>query len=154
MCSEQVQAEHKAQDVPNPQIRWERQFIRYVVVGVATNGAGYLFFYLFTAVGLGPVVAISILYPIHLALSFTLNKRWSFAHQGRVTMTAVKFLIAYAGCYLLNVAALTLFADHLGFSHLIVQACAIVILACLLFLVQRYWVFRGRGRRVAEDDVS
>jgi putative flippase GtrA len=146
------QAQTKRYEARAPQLRWERQFIRYAVVGVATNGTGYLLFYLLTTLGLSPVVTISIIYPTHLVVAFFLNKRWSFAHRGKVNMTAVKYLIAYGACYLINVGILELFADYLGFSHLIVQACAIVLLACLLFAVQRYWVFRQGDRPAARGD--
>ena len=67
-------------------------------------------------------------------------------------MTMVRFLIAYGFCYVINVALLALFADYLGFSHLIVQALAVVILACLLFILQRYWVFRRDDRLAAPED--
>lgn len=154
MCPVDAQTEPKGEVARKPQTRWERQFVRYVVVGVATNGGGYLLFYLFTTLGLGSVVAISILYPTQLALAFVLNKKWSFAHEGRITVTAIKFLVAYAGCYVLNVAALKLFSDHLGLSHLVVQACAVVILACALFIVQRFWVFRVGDHPGSEEDGS
>jgi putative flippase GtrA len=122
--------------------RWGGEFVRYLVVGVATNGGGYLLFALLTALGIGSVAAISILYPIQIALAFLLNKRWTFGHQGKTRATVVKYLVALVVCYLLNVAALKLFAGYLGFSHLIVQACALVVLGGLLFVAQRYWVFR------------
>jgi putative flippase GtrA len=135
-------------------LQWERQFFRYLVVGAAANGAGYLVFFVLTAVGLDSVAAISILYPTQIALAFVLNRRWAFGHEGKVPVAMIKYVVAYAACYLLNVAALKLFADHMGLSHLAVQACAVVVLACLLFLVQRYWVFRLGGGLSAKGERS
>ena len=120
---------------------WTKQLFRFAVVGVATNGGGFLLYYLFTRAGASPVVAISILYPLQIALSFVLNRRWSFAARDRWVVPAVKYLLAYAVCYGVNAAALAVFVDKLGAPHLAVQAIAIPVIAVLLFLAQRYWVF-------------
>jgi putative flippase GtrA len=144
VSSTQAQLGEHKDDAKSHHPHWQKQFIRYVVVGTATNGGGYLLFFALTALGLHPVVAISIVYPIQICLAFILNKRWSFSHEGRVTSSLAKCLVAYAVCYLLNVAVLRLFVGHLGFSHLIVQAVAIPVFALLLFLIQKYWVFRQR----------
>lgn len=122
-----------------------KEFIRYVVVGAALNGFGFLLYALFTALGVSPVLTISIFYPIYIGLAFYLNKKWSFSHEGRISRTAIKYLIAYFGCYILNVVVLKFFNGYLGYSHLIVQAITIIVMALLLFLVQKYWVFRIQG---------
>ena len=87
-------------------------------------------------------MTISIFYPFFLFLSFYLNKKWSFNHKGHIAKSVVRFLIAYIACYLLNVGALKFFNEYLGYSHLIVQAFAVCIFALLLFMAQKYWIFR------------
>lgn len=87
-------------------MKWPKELIRYVAVGAAINVSGFLLYVLFTALGISPVLYISISYPIHIGLTFYLNKKWSFAHEGRISASAVKYLISYIGCYVLNVAAL------------------------------------------------
>ncbi len=109
------------------------------------NGCGFLIYALITTLGVSPVLTISIFYPIYIGLAFYLNKKWSFNHKGRLSTSAVRYLIAYIGCYLSNAAALKFFSGYLGYSHLIVQAITIMIMAFLLFLIQKYWVFRVRG---------
>jgi putative flippase GtrA len=129
-------------------LKWPKEFIRYAVVGAATNVFGFLLYVLFTKLGVSPVLTISIFYPVHVGTAFYLNKKWSFSHKGRISTSAVRYLIAYAGCYVLNVAMLKFFNGYLGYSHLIVQAIAVVIIALLLFLAQKLWVFRVRGSSV------
>lgn len=126
-------------------MKWSKQFIRYAAVGVAANICGYLLFALFTELGVSPVLTISIFYPVHIGLAFYFNKKWSFRFQGHLSSSAVRYLIAYAGCYVLNVSMLKFFNGFLGYSHLIVQAAAIVIIAMLLFLAQKFWVFSKRS---------
>lgn len=128
-------------------MKWPKELIRYAVVGIATNVYGFLFYVLFTTLGVSPVVYISISYPVHIGLAFCFNKKWSFRHKGSISTSAVRYLISYIGCYVLNVATLKYFYGYWGFNHILVQAAAVVIIAPLLFLIHKFWVFR-------EDDVS
>ncbi len=120
----------------------KKQFIRYIIVGSITNVAGFLAFILVTSLGVSPIFTISIFYLIYICLTFYFNKTWSFGHHGQRAVSAMKYLIVYCSCYILNVILLAYFNSYLGFSHLIVQAVAIVPIALLLFVAQRYWVFR------------
>jgi len=126
-------------------LQCRKEFIRYVVVGVGTNAGGYLLYILFTSLGISPIVTISIGYPMQIGLSFFLNKTWSFSYKGHLSVTSVRYLVAYVVCYLSNVLVLAYFNSYLGYSHLVVQAFAIVGFALLLFLAQKYWVFRSRS---------
>ena len=128
-------------------MEWPKELIRFGAVGVATNVSGFLFYVLFTALGISPILYISISYLIHIGLAFFLNKKWSFTYEGRISTSAVRYLISYIGCYVLNVAVLKYFYGYWGFSHVLVQAVAIVIITPLLFVAQKLWVFR-------EDSVS
>jgi putative flippase GtrA len=126
-----------------------KELIRYVAVGAAANVSGFLLYALFTTIGVSPVLTISISYPIHIGLAFYLNKQWSFNHKGSISTSAVRYLISYIGCYFLNVAVLKFFSGYLGYSHLIVQAIAILSIALLLFGAQKYWVFKRRSISIA-----
>ncbi len=120
----------------------KKQFIRYVIVGSFTNVAGFLLYTLVTSLGVSPILTISIFYLIYICLTFYFNKAWSFGHHGHLAVSAKKYLIVYCGSYILNVILLAYFNSYLGFSHLVVQAVALVPIALLLFVAQRYWVFR------------
>jgi putative flippase GtrA len=131
-------------------LKLPKEFIRYAVVGVVTNGFGFLLYVIFTTLGVSPVLTISIFYPIHIGLSFYLNKKWSFKHKGRISTSAARYLIAYIGCYAVNVVVLKFFCGYLGYSHLIVQAIAVLVIALLLFLAQKHWVFKTRGISIVQ----
>ncbi|NLI82619.1 MAG: GtrA family protein [Deltaproteobacteria bacterium] len=135
-------------------LRWSGEFIRYVVVGVATNVFGFLLYVLVTSLGVSPVGTISILYPVHIGLAFCLNRKWSFSHRGRISTTALKYLMAYIGCYASNVALLQLLNGILGYSHVIAQAVAVLLIALLLFALQKFWVFREQGASVPRPQTS
>jgi len=124
-------------------LRWPRELIRYGLIGVVLNAAGFLIYVLFTTIiGVNPIAYISAFYPVRIVLAFYLNKKWSFTHEGHVPASAIRYLIAYISCYLLNVAMLKYLYEYWGISHVLVQAIAIVVIGPLLFVILKFWVFK------------
>ncbi len=119
------------------------QLIRYGTVGVASNAVAYLLYIAITAAGLEHKLAMTLLYAIGVAQTFFFNKRWSFRHNGSHGTAFIRYCIAYAIGYFVNLAALFVFVDMLGYAHQIVQGAMILILAAMLFLLQKFWVFRS-----------
>lgn len=118
------------------------QMIRFGMVGFFSNILLYLLYLLFTGMGVGHKTAMTLLFVAGALQTFVINKRWTFEYKGIIRTTLVKFLLAYFFSYSLNLAALYLFVDYLDYEHQIVQVMMIVILAVVLFILQRYWVFR------------
>jgi putative flippase GtrA len=131
-------------------LKWSKEITRYAVVGTATNLLGFLLYVLFTKLGMSPVKTISIFYLIQIGFAFYFNKKWSFNYRGRLSTSAIRYLIAYFGCYVLNFAMLEYFYGYLGLSHVIVQAAVVMVVVPLLFLIQEFWVFRREGGFDAE----
>jgi len=119
-----------------------RQFLRYAAVGLASNLTLYSLYLVLTGTIFEPKSAMTITYAFGVLMTFLFNRRWTFNHQGSEGHSLLRYVIAYAFGYVLNVSALLLFVDYLKFRHEIVQGCMIILLAILLFLLQKYWVFR------------
>ena len=117
------------------------QFIRYVTVGLASNGVLFAAYLLLTTVGMGPKPAMTLLYAMGVIQTFFFNKRWSFRHGGNHGPAFVRYCASYALGYGLNLAALWVLVDRLGYPHQIVQGIMILALAMMLFLLQKFWVF-------------
>jgi len=126
-------------------LRCSKEFMRYAVVGAVTNMIAFLLYVFITFLGVSPVLTISIVYPVHIGAAYYFNKKWSFNYHGRLSSSAIRYLVSYIGCYALNVVVLEFFSGYLGFSHLIVQAVAVVMIALVLFLAQKFWVFKVLG---------
>lgn len=121
------------------------QMARFAAVGVVSNAVLYLIYLAMTAIGLGPKVAMSLLYGVGVAQTFVFNKRWTFSHRGAVQTSLRRYLVAYGMGYLVNLVVLAVFVDGLGWSHALVQGVAILTVALGLFLAQKYWVFAVHG---------
>jgi putative flippase GtrA len=122
---------------------WTVQGLRYIIVGVVSNAGLYCLYLIATRFGMGHKSAMSLMYAVGVLQTFYLQRRWTFSHNGRVSVSLVRYLLAYALCYLGNLATLAWFVDVLGWPHQAVQAGAIVGFALILFLLQKFWVFRG-----------
>lgn len=118
----------------------------FVAIGATNNAVSYLLFALFVHVGgMNPVVAVTITYALGMVISFIGNRRLTFRHSGRIRATVVKFLVANAVGYGVNVLILHEFVSVLGFPALVVQLFAIAVVACITFFSMRLWVFRERA---------
>lgn len=124
------------------------QFIRYATVGLISNGLGFLLYLGFTAVGVGPRLAMTLLYGLGVLQTFFLNKRWSFGYSGSEKIAFARYVMIYAIGYVLNFAAMTIFSVWLGYPHQIVLGILIILFAVALFLLQKYWVFTKPEMRV------
>ena len=116
-------------------------FLRYATVGIISNVSGYLIYIALNLAGCGPKLAMSLTYGVGVLQTFLFNRRWSFQFSGTMAPALVRYIFVYASGYLINFFALMLLVDKLGFSHLVVQGLMILIIATMLFLAQKYWVF-------------
>lgn len=118
------------------------QFLRYSIVGLLSNGVLYFFYLALTAMGLDPKLAMTALYALGVAQTFIFNKRWSFRYAGMHGRAFIRYNVAYGIGYLINLLALFVLVDHLGYPHQIVQAGLLVAIAIILFMLQKFWIFR------------
>ena len=117
------------------------QIIRYGLIGIASNLAGYLGYLLITYLGVEPKTAMTLLYIIGASIGFIGNRKWTFAHRGDSAGAALRYMLAHLFGYLLNFLILFTFVDRLGYAHQWVQAMAVIIVAGFLFIIFKYFVF-------------
>lgn len=117
------------------------QVVRYGVVGVLNNLLGYLIYLAITYFWLDPKVAITILYPVGALTAYFGHSKYSFSYRGRSTTSLLRYVIAHLVGYSVNLLMLFIFSDKLKFPHQAVQAVAIIVVAGILFLMFRYFVF-------------
>lgn len=117
------------------------QFLRYVVVGALSNALLYFTYLLLTYIGIGPKLAMSLLYVVGVLQTFVFNRKWSFGFVGAVKPAFVRYTIVYATGYIINFLVLMLLVDLNGFPHQFVMGSMVLFMAVFFFICQKFWVF-------------
>jgi putative flippase GtrA len=116
------------------------ELFRFIVVGVASNALGYGLYLLVTYLGMPPKAAMSLMYAIGVGTGFVGNWRYTFASRTGLRYAAPRYLAAHLLGYLVNLGV-HLLGDRLGFPHQLSQAVGICVVAVLLFVLFRHFVF-------------
>jgi putative flippase GtrA len=129
-----------------------RQLIRWLIVGVLSNAVLYAIYLLLTAWWLIPAAAMTTVYVLGVLLGFLAHRRWSFEHKGSARPAMVRYVAAYLLGYLVNLGGLEAGVRILGIRHELVQAVMIVVVAALMFLLQKHYVFAdARGQNAGHS---
>lgn len=120
-----------------------KQLAKYAVVGIASNAIGYLIYLFATYFGAPPKVAMSTLYFVGAVIGFLGNSSLTFSYRGARMRSTIRYVCAHFAGYLTNLAILVIFVDILQFPHQFVQGAAIFFVACFLFLLLKFYVFRA-----------
>lgn len=120
-----------------------QQMIRYGIVGITSNALLYLLYLGITAAGMGHKLTMTLLYMLAVVLSFLLNMRWSFNLNGPCPHAFLRYVVSYGVGYIVNLSALYMCVDRLGLPHQPVQGVMVLVVAALLFMLQKFWVFRS-----------
>ena len=119
------------------------QFLRFVVVGLLSNVLLYLGYLGLTLAGIEPKLAMTLLYITGVAVTFHFQRRWTFRDWGNRNQAFSRYCTSYTLGYVINLIALFVFVNRLGYPHEIVQGSMLLILALAQFLVQKFWIFRS-----------
>lgn len=117
------------------------QLVRYAAIGLASNALAYLCYLALTSFGLWPESAMTIVYVSCALLGFLANRRLTFSHQGNMISSGARYVMAQGLGYAINAGMLFILVDRIGYPHAWIQALAIVVVAPILFLAMKFFVF-------------
>lgn len=123
------------------------RLVRYGVVGMASNIGGYLIYVSVTYLGLGPKLAMTLLYFAGATIGYMGNRQLAFSHTGNILRSSAGYLMAHTVGYAVNFVILYVFVDLMGYPHQMVQGVAILAVAGYLFLVLNFIVFKDENAR-------
>jgi putative flippase GtrA len=119
-----------------------RQSIRFATVGLANTAIGlaaiYAVMFFFQT---GPAIANAIGYAIGLAVSFSLNRVWTFNSDRPVGHVLPKYLLVAALSYLLNLGAVVAATSHFSVNPYLAQLLGVGIYTVCVFFGCRWFVF-------------
>jgi|KBSSwiStaDraftv2_1062776.scaffolds.fasta_scaffold25463_3 putative flippase GtrA len=118
-----------------------RQLLSFGAVGLVSNALTYALYLALTSEGVGHKTAMTLVFATSVATTYALNRRWTFDHRGSLKHSAQRYVGIYALAYVGNLAALALLVDAANLPHRLVMLALIVATACVMFLLQKFWVF-------------
>lgn len=119
------------------------QVSRYSLVGILNTLATLLVIYgLKAGFSAGDYSANATGYGVGLILSFYLNRAYTFGHDGALSGAAVRFLVAFAICYAINLAIVAVLVERVGMNGYLAQPCGMVFFTISFFILLRMHVFR------------
>lgn len=111
-----------------------KNLLRYATVGVVSNGVLYLLFVLLIWAGMQAPVTAALCYVLGLALSYLLNRRWSFESAATHRRDLPRFLFSYGAGFLATMVFIVLLTRWMRpeFAQILnVGLTAMVIYLCL-----------------------
>ena len=120
------------------------QIIKYSSVGILTNTIFYvLYIVISNFIGLNPPMAAILSGFMVIGISYLLNTRFTFKSKNQGIVGAINYFLLYLCAILLNAFIIFIFSNKFGFAHEIVAAITIVVIASLLFLIQKFYFFQS-----------
>ena len=119
-----------------------QHLLRYAAVGLVNSIVGLAVIYAAaTFLKFGDVAANACGFAVGFALSFVLNKQWTFRHEGNHLRSLVLFGLVVAASYLLNLGVLLICTRSLGMPAYLAQVAGVATYAVASFLGARYIAF-------------
>lgn len=122
-----------------------RSFVRFVLVGILNTGVGLaLIFAAKWLLGWGDLASNVFGYAVGLAVSFVLNRNWSFEHRGAASPALLRFLAVFLAAYSTNLITVFGLKDLAQMNAYLAQAAGVIPYTILFYLGSRAFVFPPR----------
>ncbi|MBB4571688.1 GtrA family protein [Rhizobium leucaenae] len=118
------------------------QGIRFGVVGLANTSIGLLTIYAtIYFLGSPPLAANAIGYAIGFAISFVLNRRWTFEDTLSISHVLPRYFLAAASSYILNFIAVFICLHYFNVNPYFSQLVGIALYTISMFFISKFFVF-------------
>lgn len=116
--------------------------IRFVLSGISVNGIGFLLYIILVEIWFPPKEALTILYWLAVTVTFAINKKLVFKHEGFVFFALVKYIFVYFMGYFISLLVMTICLDWFIFNYVISMIIASMMMPVYFYTMQKYLVFK------------
>jgi putative flippase GtrA len=140
--------------MPNEAVFNWRRFLRFICVGGAATLCQYLVLALFVELlDTKAAVASSIGYGAGAAVSYVMNRLWTFKTDLSHTQNLPRFFVMIGIGFLLSFVVMRALADVAGMNYLLAQALTTGIVMVSNYLLAASWVFIVSGEREEHEHI-
>jgi putative flippase GtrA len=122
----------------------ERQFGRFLVVGVGNTAVSFVVYRLLLLVDTPYALAAPLAFAAGAVNGYFFNRRWTFAARDTTRARVVYVLVQAAGAGLTSLVVF-LFVRGAGISHVWAYLAAIPPVTVTTFVANRLWTFNDPG---------
>jgi putative flippase GtrA len=120
-----------------------RQFIRFLIVGVANTVISFVVYRLLLVFGVWYLVAAPVAWAIGAVNGYLFNRRWTFAARDSTRARILYVLVTAAGAASSSLLVL-LFAGGVGIGKVEAFLAALPLVTVSTFMANRVWTFSDR----------
>jgi putative flippase GtrA len=118
------------------------RIVRFALVGVVNTFVGLgIVFAMKWAFGLGDAISNLIGYAVGLAVSFSLNRSWTFRFRGASAGALWRFGWVVFAAYCVNLSLVLAAVRWFGVDGYLAQTLGVVPYSALTYIGCKYWVF-------------
>lgn len=121
-----------------------KQFIKYLAVGVMNTIVGYGVIFSLMYIGKSPEFSNITGYIIGISVSYILNRYFTFNDKNNFFTGFLKFVLSMAISYILNFITLIYCIRVIGINPYLSQLISGVVYTISGFLFSKYFAFRGK----------
>jgi putative flippase GtrA len=125
--------------------KWRNEatlFSRYLGGGVLNTLLGFAAIFLLMGFGVSPILANTGGYAFGLLLGFVVAKKFVFRSNGHFVSETVRYLMAFAIAFLINLTVLELFINLFELNPYISQILAAASYTVAMYVFSRMFVFK------------
>src|SRR5687767_5357524 len=120
--------------------RLDRQFARFLLVGVANTVLSFIAYRLLLALGTPYVIAAALGFSVGAVNGYVFNRRWTFAAHDSARARLVYVAVQVAGAASTSMLVL-LFVEGFGIDKVAAYLAAIAPVTVCTFMANRLWTF-------------
>jgi glycosyltransferase involved in cell wall biosynthesis/putative flippase GtrA len=130
-------------------------FVKFLVVGVgnAIVGLSCIYFAMYF-LGLSDALANAFGYGVGILFGFALNKRWTFANDGKIIGTLLRYVLVLAVAYIVNIEIVMAAITEFQIDRYLAQPLGIAPYTLIGFLGSKYFVFRSKKASKKLEDAD
>ena len=128
--------------------KWRNEVLlnsRYAAAGIVNSAVGLATIWGLTSLGAHPVIANFLGYAAGLSIGFLGARTYVFRSKGHLTPEAVRYLVTFFLCYVINLATLHACLSFYAMDPLPSQGLAVSSYAVSMYLCARFFVFSRKS---------
>lgn len=124
--------------------RLDRQFARFLLVGIANTVLSFIAYRLLLALGTPYVIAAALGFSVGAVNGYVFNRRWTFAARDSPRARVVYIAVQVAGAASTSLLVLLL-VGGIGVDKVVAYLAAVPLVTVCTFMANRLWTFADRN---------